>query len=532
MRKRFVFWCGPFIAISFVALALSISGCSSGIPPRITQPLPPPPESSISVPIDISLGTLQDLLTEQARRQPLADGQTPPVNGTLLVTTTVKQIKVKTVRDWVEDKRRNVPSIVGWGLFGPTWGSIEAVDHIPHHEDVFKVIDEGEQFAGEIVDHLTKLIDKNIDVSYIIHYHATFDKIENPQVTGSTFTATFVFNWTLRADLRTPLPVGVTVKGILTATGISAVKATANLSVDDNARLKIAIPDHGVKPEVRSLEIGGIGVNLVPLISLDPSAVLTERTLGLALDNVPLGKVAQGMINEHDADLTFGERIRNELSKQDRPISVGHNVFLDVAPTRLLIGSPQGITRDGKTYLQVPVEVTSPIRVVFADKKPSSYSTTSAKDLPIQKMTEAHRLANLQLVGDVALDKCTAALDTAIKDFWEKQKYLTLQLEPGPTSIWESTDNQFVIEIPIRKQSTKKDFVRLFVWGLPKIVEENISSDPSEPNRKLKELIIENVGWTEKSNQILLNSFAWLARDELRSLLQQNATVPSSASHR
>ena len=517
--------------LSLETLALTSCGLSTTTPPSpppvVVEPLPLPPDSRIAVPVEISFDTLLDLLTKEAKKQALADGQTPPVKGTMLITEPLKQLKVQRFHDWEEKLIQKLPKPPHIpGLPHPP-DPADIIKIIKHHDPLTPVIiNEGEQVGGDILEHITKLIDKVLpDVSYVIHYKASFNGIENAKVDGSTMLATLLFDWDLKADAHPPLASGAKIKSVLTAKGLTAVKLTANISVNDNAKLKVAIPDHGVVPEIRKLEIAGIGVNLVPLIPLEPTAQLMRTTVGVALDNVPLGKIAQSLVDKQDDKLTFGSRIREELKKVGRPIPLGKDLFLDVAPSGLLIGNPVGITRTAKTYLQIPLELVTPIRLVFANTAPLPFSSTPISELPIEKATTANRIVDLQIVGDVALDKCTATLDTAVEKFWREQDYSKKGFTPGPTKIWGSTEGRFVIELPIRRGTSQDAFVRVFAWGTPKVTEEPAAGGSPVEDSKLVELVVNDMDWTAESSSTLVKALTWLAHDKLRDILRQNSKV-------
>jgi len=478
----------------------------------------------IAIPIEASVAKISEELAAEMGKKPLADGRLGPLNAEYGATFLIKKLRIKNVVYEIVNTYRTIPRWLRWGIPG---GFTLELLQTRVGRDVISVIDEGQAFTGEIVGRFVEPVIRKISVSYFLNYKARFKRIDGLHIDGNQLSAVMVFGWDLSADIQTPLPVGAA-KGVLAATGESLVRVRATLGIDDNARLKITFNQGGASPEfVSKLEIPGLDVNLVKLLPLNPSALATKETLAFVIDKLPLHLAAQHFINQKGDKLVFGEKLRDKLAKTARPIALANNIYLDFAPSAVLLGSPFGRQRDGANWLTLPFQIETPIRVIYSSTKLEPFGGTPPAALPIRTTPELRRLVDLQLVGDVELRTATAAADKAIGEIWEKNKYSSKGFVPGPTQLYETTEGRFAVCLPLRKtQGPQKDFVRLFVIGKPELVKENVPATATAPAHLTQSIQFKDLDWTVETKNYLVKTIAWVARDAIRDALAKHTRIP------
>jgi hypothetical protein len=290
--------------------------------------------------------------------------------------------------------------------------------------------------------------------------------------------------------------------------------------VEDNAKLKVSIPPGGIQLEARSLAIEGTGVNLVPLIPLNPTALLTTETLDKLADVLPLHKFAQGALDKQGDKLAFGQRLRDVLNTQSRPIHLKDFGYFDAAPIAIRLGQPKGVERADGKFLILPAEIETPIRVVWGTTRPEPLKAEFGT-LPVKVTKEINRIADLQVVGDVELKTLTLRLDTAIQEAWKKLGYFDLGYEPGRTAILGCQDRRFLFAIPIRQRGNGKDLITLYAWGRPRVLQD----DSKSPTGGLRELRFDDLGWDSDTTNNALKTVSWLAEAPIRQVLVQYSTI-------
>lgn len=501
-----------FWPLRLVLPILLLGGCSTvekitTTPPvQVVQPLPSPPAGALAIPVEILVETLRRQLEVEARKQTVAAGETPVVSGILTVPCEFKKIRVRSVVYDTVTQTKRVHKIVRWTYIIPHWGWVDAPVETKVPRMVFSVVDEGQPFSGEFLNRFVETVTNQATANFVIHYEATLGKIENLSINGDKLSATFLYDWKLGADLKSLLPAGAKTGG-LAAKGMSAIKVKAVLGIE-NAKLKISFVENEIKADARDLEIPGVGVNLVPLVPLNETMLLAEKTLAMIGDQFPLEQA--------------GEKVRAALQKLGRPAAIETNLFLDVAISALEIGPPAGVQRAGGTFLVVPVGLQTPIRVAFAATKPSPYQAYIPIDLPVRVTEQARLQESFQLVGDVALGSVMARMDSAFAESWKENNYSRKGYELAPVRLWETEGRRFVISIPIRKKKSGEDFAVLYAWGIPRVIEDN--ANPADP--KLVELRMDDLDWNPETKNLLAQSFSWLDGDKLLSVLQNTARIP------
>lgn len=499
-----------------VVLGLGLSGCAHVSEPKmLTHNLPPPPESFVFVPVEIPVSTVKEALEAKGKSKPVASGKTDEVNGTVAVTFLAKQIRVKHVV-----QAANKSQGLKRGLLAAASGGMsEVARHVPGQEQVLTIIDKGQKITGEVVDRFTGPVTESVEAKYVLHYTGKLARIESLYVKKDKLYVSALFDWDIRADLVGPLPVNYTVKSALTTKGLTAAKVVATLTTGEDGKLKIELDKGGTKVEVRSLDLPGLGLDLTKLIPYDVTAAATELAVSQAFAVLPVHKWAQKGVNKSDDARTFGKRIRAALKKQGCPITLGTNLFLDMAPSVLAFGNPAGIERNGTNLLVLPVELTTPVRLVFSKNEFAPFNLTNSDELRITTTTQSRRLVDMQLVTDISTDEITRLIDKELEKFWQANNYLTLGYEFGPTAIWESDGRKIVVRLPIRKKGSSRNLVVLHAWANLRIVEQQRSGKKGD--KVLKEARIENIDWNAQSKHLFVRSFAWLAHEPLRKAIQE-----------
>lgn len=499
-----------FRPLRFVLPILLLAGCSTvekikTTPPVVVvRPLPPPPAAALAMPVEISVETLRRQLEAEARKQTIAAGETPLVSGILSVPCELKKIRVRnTVYDTVMQTKR-VHKIVRWTFIIPHWGWVDAPVPVKVPRMVFSVVDEGQNFSGEVLNRFTETVTNTGPASFVIHHAATLEKIDDLAIIGGELSATFLFDWNLSAEVKSGLPAGAQTAG-LTAKGLTAVKIKGALGIE-NARLKISLAENAL--EVRALAISDVNVDLVPLIPLDETTQLTEKTLATVGEQFLLEK--------------NGRKIRDALQKLGRPAAIGTNLFLDVATSTQEIGPPSGEERGGGKFLVVPVVLLTPVRVEFTADKLPTYQAYIPIDLPVRISQQARALESFQIVGEVALDGVKARMDSALAEIWAQNNFSRKGCEPGAARFWETDGQRFVIGVPLHRKKTGEDLGTLYALGTPRLVADN--ANPADP--KMVELRLDDLDWNAETKDALAKSFSWLAGDQILSALQDASRIP------
>jgi hypothetical protein len=515
-----------FGPLRFVLPILLLAGCSTlprtPVPPRVVRPLPAPSGSALAIPVEIPVDSLRRQLQEEAAKNRAITGQTPAMNGTLTVTYAIKKLRVRdTTYDTVLQTNK-VNKIVRWTFIIPHWGWADKVVQAKVPRYSFSVINDGQPYTGEVIDRFIDPLTRQIDDGYTVHYEGALKDIENFSITSDKLSASFVFDWSLGADLKSPLPPDATAKGGLTAQGSSSVAIKANISVDEDGKLTVSPTENQVNPDTGSLNIPSLGRDLIPSLPLDDTVRVAEGTLLAAVSQFNLAQSAQGEFHRNGNGLVFGGNLREAFRQLKRPAMIEPNLYLDVAPSALQIGPPSGVTRAGGQFLAVPIELETPIRVAFTADKPSVYQGYIPLDLPVRVTRETRYEASVQLVGEVGLDDVTRRMGSALDAMWEKNNYLRKDCQPAPASIWETDGGRFVVSLPLRHRDGDAPFVTFYAIGVPRVVED--VSKPADP--KMVELRLDQLDWNPDTKNLLDKSFPWLAGDQVLSVLQAGAKIP------